>query len=261
MAEFAGVAYRDHLPAGLHHGAPIHPEKQDVRMHLAQHLLQPAVYQRERVLTAAILSALVKSVTYSSVIGVARTGQMRRDFLSYIERERAHPYRTFLHYNSWYDLGRFNPYDKAGALDRINFFGRELHEKRGVTLDSYLFDDGWDNHATVWSFNKGFPDGFTNVRKAAEKYGAGPGVWMSPWGGYADPKKERIEFGRQQGFEVVDNGFALSGPKYYARFREVCLEMIRKCGVSQFKFDGKRATPTRCLRAAHLIATSPPRFI
>ena len=41
-----------------------------------------------------------QTVTYSSVIGVAREGQMRRDFLAYLERERAHPYRTFLHYNS-----------------------------------------------------------------------------------------------------------------------------------------------------------------
>ncbi|RXH57101.1 putative exported alpha-N-acetylgalactosaminidase [Granulicella sibirica] len=179
-----------------------------------------------------------QSVTYSSVIGVAREGQMRRDFLAYVERERAHPYRTFLHYNSWYDLGYFSPYDQEGALDRVNAFGRELHEKRGVTLDSYLFDDGWDNHATLWSFNNGFPSGFSNVRKAAEKYGTDPGVWMSPWGGYAGPKKERVEFGRQQGFEVVSNGFALSGPKYYDRFRDVCLEMIRKYGVNQFKFDG-----------------------
>jgi hypothetical protein len=179
-----------------------------------------------------------QSVTYSSVIGIAQTGQLRRDFLSYIERERAHPYRTFLHYNSWYDLGLFNPYDEAGALDRINTFGRELHEKRGVTLDSYLFDDGWDDHASLWSFNKGFHNGFTSLREAANKYGAAPGVWMSPWGGYDGPKTERIQFGRQQGFEVVDNGFALSGPKYYARFRDVCMEMIRKYGVNQFKFDG-----------------------
>lgn len=179
-----------------------------------------------------------QSVTYTSVVGVTHTGQLRRDFLTYIERERAHPYRTFLHYNSWYDLGRFNPYDEAGALDRINTFGRELHDKRGVTLNSFLFDDGWDNHASLWSFNQGFPNGFTNVRTTAEKYGTDPGIWMSPWGGYAGPKKERLEYGKQQGFEIVGNGFALSGPKYYARFREVCLEMIRKYGVNQFKFDG-----------------------
>jgi hypothetical protein len=179
-----------------------------------------------------------QSITYSSVIGIVQTGQLRRDFLNYIERERAHPYRTFLHYNSWYDLGYFNPYDEAGALDRINTFGRELHEKRGVTLDSYLFDDGWDNHASLWSFNKGFRNGFTPIREAANKYGTAPGIWMSPWGGYDGPKKERIQFGKQQGFEIVDDGFALSGPKYYARFRDVCMEMIRKYGVNQFKFDG-----------------------
>ena len=31
---------------------------------------------------------------------------------------------------------------------------------------------------------------------------------------------------------------ALSGPRYYAGFRDVCLEMIRRYGVNQFKFDG-----------------------
>jgi hypothetical protein len=180
-----------------------------------------------------------QSVTYSSVTGVAHHGQMRRDFLTYVERERAHPYRTFLHYNSWYDLGRFNPYTETGALDRINTFGRELHERRGVVLDSFLFDDGWDDHSSLWRFDpKDFPEGFTNVRKAAEKYGTDPGIWMSPWGGYSAPKKERLEYGKQQGFEIVDNGFALSGPKYYERFREVCFDMIRKYGINQFKFDG-----------------------
>ncbi len=178
------------------------------------------------------------SVTYSSVIGVTQPGQMRRDFLTYLERERAHPYRTFLHYNSWYDLGYFTPYDEAGALDRVNAFGRELHDKRGVTLDSYLFDDGWDDHASLWGFNQGFPNGFANVRAAAEKYGADAGVWMSPWGGYDGPKKERIAYGQKAGFEIVDGGFALSGPKYFARFREVTLQMIQKYGVNQFKFDG-----------------------
>jgi hypothetical protein len=191
-----------------------------------------AVVDRELPLRAG------QNVTYSSVIGTTRPGQLRRDFLRYIERERAHPYRTFLHYNSWYDLGYFTPYDEAGALDRVNAFGKELHEKRGVALDSYLFDDGWDNHATLWSFNAGFPDGFTHVREAAQKYGAEPGVWLSPWGGYDGPKKERVAFGEKEGYEIVDGGFALSGPKYYQRFLDVCLRMIREYGVNQFKFDG-----------------------
>ena len=179
-----------------------------------------------------------QSITYSSVIGVVRTGQMRRSFLAYVERERAHPYRTFLHYNSWYDLGYFTPYDQAAALDRVNRFGEELTQKRGVKLDSFLFDDGWDNHKTLWKFNDGFPNGFVPVKEAAERYGADPGVWMSPWGGYSKPKQERIEFGKVAGYEIVANGYALSGPKYYDAFRDVCMDMIHKDGVNQFKFDG-----------------------
>ena len=177
-------------------------------------------------------------VAYSSVIGVAHPGQLRREFLRYVERERAHPYRTFLHYNSWYDLGYFTPYDEKGALDRINAFGQELHVKRGVTLDSYLFDDGWDDHASLWHFNSGFPNGFTPLRDAAAKYGAAPGIWLSPWGGYGKPREERLANGRAQGFETNQQGFALSGPKYFERFRDTCLQLIQKYGINQFKIDG-----------------------
>jgi hypothetical protein len=61
---------------------------------------------------------------------------------------------------------------------------------------------------------------------------------MSPWGGYGKPKEERIANGQAQGFETNRGGFALSGPKYYQRFRETCFMMIRKYGVNQFKIDG-----------------------
>ncbi|HTS12788.1 MAG TPA: enterotoxin [Candidatus Limnocylindrales bacterium] len=178
------------------------------------------------------------AVTYASVAGVTAPGQLRRGFLHYVERERAHPYRTFLHYNSWYDLGFFNRYDEAQALDVVRAFGTELVEKRGVKLSSFLFDDGWDNPSTLWQFNPGFPHGLTAVRAEAEKYGAEPGIWMSPWGGYSEPKRQRVAAARAGGYEIVDNGLALSGPKYYALFRDTCLRMIREYGVNQFKFDG-----------------------
>ena len=178
------------------------------------------------------------SMDVSSVVGVVQPGQMRRDFLKYVERERAHPYRPFLHYNSWYDIGYFNKYTEADALAVIAAFGSELHDKRGVTLDSFLFDDGWDDSRTLWRFNSGFPDGFRKVAEATRRYGAAPGVWMSPWGGYGQPHEERIAYGKAQGFETNKDGFALSGPVYYKRFRDTCMDMIRQYGVNQFKFDG-----------------------
>ncbi|MFZ0418685.1 MAG: enterotoxin [Candidatus Sulfotelmatobacter sp.] len=179
-----------------------------------------------------------QTVTYSSVIGLSPSGQLRRGFLIYIERERARPNLPFLTYNSWYDIGFNNPYDEAAALDVIHSFGEELVEKRSVKLDSFLFDDGWDDPHTLWSFGAGFPNGFTPLKAAAEKYGARPGVWLSPWGGYDRAKEERLKYGREQGLETNAGGFALSGPKYYARFRDVTLKFIRDYGVNQFKIDG-----------------------
>lgn len=177
-------------------------------------------------------------VGYSSVIGVTEAHQLRRGFLNYVERERAHPYRTFLHYNTWYDLGYFGRYDQAGVLDRAHAFGTELKEKRGVTLDSFMFDDGWDDPTNLWHFNPGFRGGLTEFAEAAAKYGIAPGIWMSPWGGYGKPHQERIKYGEQRGFETNREGFELSGPHYYQYFHDVALEMVRKYGVNQFKFDG-----------------------
>ena len=174
----------------------------------------------------------------SSVIGTTRDGQLRRDFLAYVERERAHPYRPFLHYNSWYDLGYFSKFNEPEALAVIATFGEQLQRKRGVKLDSFLFDDGWDDPKTLWGFHRGFPRGFSAVRDAAARYGTAPGVWMSPWGGYGRPKQDRLTNGRAKGFETNAGGFALSGPVYYRRFLDTCLTMIRRYGVNQFKFDG-----------------------
>jgi hypothetical protein len=177
-------------------------------------------------------------VEYSSVTGVTEAQQLRRGFLNYVERERAHPYRTFLHYNTWYDLGYFGRYDQAAVLDRVHAFGTELKAKRGVTLDSFMFDDGWDDPKNLWHFNPGFPDGLTVFAEAAAKYGIAPGIWMSPWGGYGKPHQQRIQFGQKQGFETNREGFELSSPHYYQYFHDVAMDMVRKYGVNQFKFDG-----------------------
>lgn len=179
-----------------------------------------------------------QSVTYSAVVGATHGDQLRRDFAQYVERERARPYAPFLHYNSWYDIGYFTPYTEAQALDRIHAFGEALSVKRHVKLDSFLFDDGWDDRSGSWHFSKDFPHGFQPLREAAAKYGAAPGMWLSPWGGYGPPKKERAERGAQAGYEIIDGGLALSGPKYYQRFHDAVMELLTQDGVNQFKFDG-----------------------
>jgi hypothetical protein len=178
-----------------------------------------------------------RTLVYSAVAGVVHDGQLRRDFATYLERERAHPYRPFLHYNSWGDIGYLTPYTQEQALAGIEAIGRELHGARGVRIDSFMFDDGWDDLGGGWHFSESFPHGFVPLRDAAARYGAAPGLWLSPWGGYGAPKQERVTRGHAAGYEVIDNGLALSGPSYYRRFHEVVMALLED-GVNQFKFDG-----------------------
>jgi hypothetical protein len=183
-----------------------------------------------------------ETLRQSCVTGVTPAGQLRRGFLAYVERERAHPYRPFLHYNSWYDISWANrKYNEAESLDAINQVGQELARQRGVRLDSFMFDDGWDDNRTLWKFNTGFPQGFTLLTRAASKYQADIGVWLSPFGGYGEAKAQRLAYGSQFGFETNASGFSLAGAKYYQRFHDICLEMVQKYGVNQFKFDGLAA--------------------
>ena len=168
-------------------------------------------------------------LTGSCVIGVVPKGQLRRGYLYYVERERAHPYRPFLHYNSWFDIAwHTKKMTEAECMESMKAFGEELIKKRGVKLDSFCFDDGWDDNKSLWQFNDGFPNGFSKLREAAEGYGTSLGTWLSPWGGYADAGNQRIKYGQEQGFELYNGRFALSGPKILravqGRLRGVCQE-------------------------------------
>ncbi|MDP6045917.1 MAG: enterotoxin [Phycisphaerae bacterium] len=182
-----------------------------------------------------------QSWTHTSVIGVVPPGQLRRGFLYYLERRRGRRYRQFLHYNNWYDVVLARPTQRATeaeCLKILEFYGRELVRKRGVKMDAFVWDDGWDDFNSLWKFHKGFPNGFKGLKDAGAKYGAAQGVWMSPWGGYARAKNRRIAYGKKQGYETNRSGFSMAGPKYRAAFRDACLNMMRKHGVIFFKFDG-----------------------
>ncbi len=174
----------------------------------------------------------------SAVLGFTTPGQLRRSFqLDYINRERARAYEPFLNYNTWYDIGYFTPYTEKDALETVRTIGEELVRKRGVQFDSFLFDDGWDDTKTLWQFHKDMPNEFRELNKLAKSYNASPGVWFSPWGGYGQPKEDRIKAADGK-FETNERGFALSGPKYHKHFLNMCLHMIRENGINHFKFDG-----------------------
>ncbi len=185
-----------------------------------------------------------KTWRHSSVTGVTPPGQLRRGFLNYLERRRAHPYHQFLHYNSWYHLNIGRPDNhmtEAECMATVKHYERELITKRRVKMDAFVWDDGWDDLNSLWGFHKDFPDGFRKLNQAAAAHGVAQGVWMSPWGGYGGPKNKRVAYGKAHGFETNKNGFSMAGPNYSKAFRDVCLAMMRQQGVAFFKFDGMGA--------------------
>ena len=167
----------------------------------------------------------------------AERSQVRRAFAAYLERERPRRSAPFLLHNTWYNLGYSNAYSERDELHLIETLGRELVRKRGAEIDAFVLDDGWDDTHTLWRFHAGWPHGFEAMTTAAARWGAVPGIWMSPWGGYNRPKQERLAAAAPEGFEIRNGGFSLAGPRYYARFRELCVDAERQ-GVGFFKFDG-----------------------
>ncbi len=177
-----------------------------------------------------------QSYTFGSVAGTAPEGQLRRAFLFYVERERARASTPFLHYNCWYDLAE--SVNEKDFLAVISAFNQELVQKRGVAVESYLIDDGWDNYSeALWQTSKKkFPEGFKNVKKALDKSGSHLSIWISPLGGYGGAK-ERTEHARKMGLIPESGSLDLSQPAYKAWFQARCLQLMRESGVNAFKWD------------------------
>ena len=187
------------------------------------------------------------SMTFSYTIGFFEEKvQFRRVFNEYLNAERAHPHRVLPHYNNWYDLcinRNDSPVEKRftreEALTSMRAFRTELWEKRGVFINSYLWDDGWDNWDSLWGFNENFPNGFKELAEEAHKVpGSSIACWMSPFGGYGGSYSRRVAYAKKNG--IIDpnaSGMQLSKPTYYAAFRDRVVQMIRDYDMNLFKFD------------------------
>jgi hypothetical protein len=189
---------------------------------------------------SAITLAPNQTLTLSAAFGAAPADQLRRSFLYYVERERAHPYRPFLHYNAWYDIcWGDRKISEAECLQVIAEFGRELIQKRHVPLASFVWDDGWDDPRTLWRpVQTNFPHGFSRILARARTCGSTLGFWLSPFGGYGKPAEDRLAMGKARGFETGPQGFSLAGTNYHARFLDTCQRFITDSGANFFKFDG-----------------------
>lgn len=178
-------------------------------------------------------------VTYTTYFGTFEaSNQLRRSFNEFINAMRPRPYRPYLHYNSWMDIGFFTTYTEQDVLKRMDSYANELIKKRGVKLDGFLLDDGWDDRTGKWLFGPAFKNGFGGVKEKADSLNTSVGLWLSPWGGYNKPRDIRVSHAKENGFETVDGKLALSGPNYFRNFNEQIIKLIKNEHITSFKLDG-----------------------
>ena len=125
------------------------------------------------------------------------------------------------------------------STSSLKAWNKKFIKPYGIQLQSFVFDDGWDNLDSVWYFEPvEFPKGFTPQAELCKKYNSGIGVWMSPFGGYGGKKRRRIASALREGLETNAKGLSLAGPNYYNRFLERASDMVDNYKVNYFKFDG-----------------------
>ncbi|WP_029276159.1 alpha-galactosidase [Pedobacter borealis] len=171
----------------------------------------------------------------STMIGVFPEQQRRRTFQYYLERERASPFRQYLHYNSWYDLG--GDLSEEKLIKTARAYQAELVQERGIKLDGFVLDDGWDDPSVdLWSPDqKRFNNGFSDLQKKLGDIKIG--LWVSPYGGYGG-KKERLAWAIKKG-ALPKNAttFDMGNIGYYNLYKQICADFMDKYAINYFKWD------------------------
>ncbi len=170
-----------------------------------------------------------------AVVGAGPQGAVEQSFAAYLAGIRIPP-RTHVHYNSWYDIRQ----DKMSAenfLATFEGFKKNLCDRYGVKMDSFVPDDGWQDRQSLWEINKKlFPNGFDELAAGLKAGGSSLGLWhpLTAVKGNLD-----MDWCAEHGYETnkTRSTLCLSAPKHNAQLREVMTRHVKKYGINYFKHD------------------------
>ncbi|MFQ6096287.1 MAG: hypothetical protein ACE5O2_01070, partial [Armatimonadota bacterium] len=169
----------------------------------------------------------------SAVLGVSGRDWIAARFAKYLDGIRQPP-RSFLHYNSWYDIRR-REMSTQRFVEAFRILKARLVDPFGVRLMAFAPDDGWDDRTGLWRVDpKLFPDGFGPLVRTLEAQGTRLGLWMPLTG-----CRVNKQWGVERGFEPCVGGgwWCLAAPVYNRAIREACEERIREGNLSYLKHD------------------------
>ena len=175
------------------------------------------------------------------VYGAAPEGLEKQAFERYIAANRPSPRSLHVNYNSWW-TSPAPYYTEADILNLMQEFGRGLYKPYRVGFDTFCIDMGWSNPQSIWQIDeKLFPDGFSNIERAAAQIGSHLGLWVSPSSQY--PTALDNNWAESKGFETFMTPWdwrytCLAGAKYRETFRSRLLDLIEHYRIRHLKFDG-----------------------
>ncbi|MDQ4069426.1 MAG: hypothetical protein M3203_08150 [Actinomycetota bacterium] len=158
-------------------------------------------------------------------------------FWDYLDTLRPNPPRLVALTNNWYHLGATGLMDEDKVRAEVVGFAR-VAARHGLALDFVCLDDGWDGD---WDEASGlwgrmapgrFPSGLATL-------GDHIGLWLSPFGGYAGRRLERLEWAGAHGLEIDGEARLLcaAGARYRAHLADV-LTRWTEAAVGYWKLDG-----------------------
>ncbi len=166
-------------------------------------------------------------------------------FWKYLDRIRASPLRPYVLYNSWYDLrtprygkGPERALNESNLLRAAEVLRKELFDERGIQLDAFVLDDGWDVFAGDWILSPDqFPRGLAPISRAIGPMGAFLGIWLGPIGGYFQ-RDVRVNWMKEHSYETVGGQMCVAGERYRSLLERRVTDFIRNDDVGYFKWDG-----------------------
>lgn len=186
-----------------------------------------------------------------AVLGVRCGHDLQTDFCTYIGRiRRRNP--CCLIWNSGGDVQIYDPVQLPkqarhleGVLDdAVNHLQSELTRKRGLCVDFFTLDAGWQDPDTLYDVNRGkFPDGLTGFTKRVQATaGSRLGLWLSTTTPVT-PTQLSEDVLRRHGYELAanpDRGTAypcLSYPPYFADIKQTMRRHVTELNVGFYKMD------------------------
>ena len=178
-----------------------------------------------------------------SVLGASPDKPLKRlkdCFLEYIDDYRNPKVRNYKVYNTWFLLDFRQKEDTL--LEAIETHVKPLYD-RGIKLDGFVVDDGWQDKNTLWQVNnQNIPTGIGpegNLQKSLKKYECNLHLWQPLTGQYglAERRKE-AEWYEARGYETGINWSLCLAPgnKIFKDKKERLIEIIRD-GITSMKAD------------------------